>query len=231
VLVHASAYSRPGTRRSSEQERFLFCQRDSDEHAREQLIREKMPLGLIKAVDRFDPDRGTAFASFAVPTITGEIRRHIRDTAWAAHVTRDMQEASMDVVRAADSLTSSLGRSPTVAEIAEATGRSREGVVEALETAKALDADSLDAPAADGGAVDRYDEVGARDEELEQAESRATARSVVQRLPQQERLLLTMRFDEGLTQRQIGRRIGVSQMHVSRLLRRALERASILAEA
>jgi RNA polymerase sigma-B factor len=228
---------------------------DVDRQSREALIIEKMPLaislarryvgarsewedlrqvaalGLIKAVDRYDPERGAAFASFAVPTITGEIRRHIRDTAWAAHVTRDMQEASLDVMRASDDLTTSLGRPATIAELAGATGRTRENVIEALDTAKALDAESLDAPAADDGLVERYDQVGARDDQLEQAESRATARSVVERLPEQERVLLRMRFDEGMTQRQIGKRIGISQMHVSRLLRRALERASILAEA
>jgi RNA polymerase sigma-B factor len=193
-------------------DRRLFARRDDDRHTRDALIAEKMPLalslarrymgpraewedirqvaalGLIKAVDRFDPERGTAFSSFAVPTITGEIRRHIRDTTWAAHVTRDMQEASMDVVRASDDLTVSLGHSPTIGELADATGRSPETVVQALETARALDADSLDAPmvGADGlGTL--HDEVGARDEALDEADSRVTAESVVDRLPAQER--------------------------------------------
>jgi RNA polymerase sigma-B factor len=233
----------------------LFDRRDSDRAAREELIVRHLPLawglarryagargeredlrqvaalGLIHAVDRFDPARGIAFTSFAVPTITGEIRRYIRDTAWSAHVTRDMQEAALKVVRALDSLTASLGRSPTVAEIAAATGRTREQVVEALAAAQALDAESLDAPVAEYDGGDRYDQVGGRDEQLEETESRETARSVVRRLPKGERALLRMRFAEGLTQREIGKRIGVSQMHVSRLLRRALERAAILADA
>ena len=134
-------------------------------------------------------------------------------------------------MHAADGLSGTLGRSPTIAELAEATGLSRERVVEGLGAVRALNADSLDVPGADDWSTDRYDEIGARDDELEQAESRETARSVVERLPQNERELLRMRFDQGMTQRQIGARIGVSQMHVSRLLRRALERASILADA
>jgi RNA polymerase sigma-B factor len=245
VLAHA----RPG------RDRLLFAHRDDSRTARDKLIAEKMPLaiglarrymgprnewedlrqvaalGLIKAIDRFDPERGTAFSSFAVPTITGEIRRHIRDTSWAAHVTRDMQEASLEVVRASDDLTVSLGRSPTIAELADATGRTREVVIQALETTNALDADSLDAPLPGEGIASRHDSVGAPDMGLEAAESRATATSVIERLPAKERELLDMRFGEGLTQRQIGARLGVSQMHVSRLLRRALDRASILAAA
>jgi RNA polymerase sigma-B factor len=233
----------------------LFDRRDRDRSAREELIVRHLPLawslarryagsrgewddirqvaalGLVHAVDRFDPTRGAAFTSFAVPTITGEIRRYIRDTAWCAHVTRDMKEAALDVVRALDSLSLSLGRSPSTAEVAEATGRPREQVVEALGAARALEADSLDAPVPDHDGGDRYESVGKGDDGLDQADSRETARSIVRRMPKNERALLRMRFHEGLTQREIGRRMGVSQMHVSRLLRRALDRAAVIADA
>lgn len=194
-------------------------------------LRQVAALGLVKAVDRYDPSRGTSFSSFAVPTITGEIRRYIRDTGWAAHVSRHLQESTLVVARAADYLSARLGHSPTVAELAEETGLTREGVVEALAASRALRAESLDAPAGDDGAVDRYDELGADDDQFEQVESRTAAGAVIGRMPVQERELLRMRFGDGLTQRQIGEQIGVSQMHVSRLLRRAVERASILAGA
>jgi RNA polymerase sigma-B factor len=244
-----SAAARDGRR-----EHRLFRQRDRDPRARSELIESKLRLaeslaqryagahtetedlrqaaaaGLVKAVDRFDPELGAAFTSFADPTNTGHIRRHIRDPRWVAHVTRDLQEAALAVRAAVDELTPALGRAPSIAEIARAAGCSAERVTEGLAAARALDAESLDAPTP-GGDVDRYEMTGVYDERLESANDRETARSVVARLPSAQRDLLKLRFEDGLTQRQIGERMGISQMHVSRLLKAALERASILAAA
>jgi RNA polymerase sigma-B factor len=235
-----------------QREHSLFNARDENPQARAELIESKLALaaslarrysasrserddlrqvaalGLIKAVDRFDPARGTAFSSFAVPTITGEIRRYIRDTSWAVHVTRDLQEAALRVRSTCEELTPRLGRSPSVGEIAQAVGWSRDRVVEGLAAAQAFDAESLDAPEP-GSGVERHDLTGTVDDRLERVDEREAAHAILGRLPQAQRDLLRMRFDEGLTQSQIGKRLGCSQMHVSRLLRTAIERASILA--
>jgi RNA polymerase sigma-B factor len=166
-----------------------------------------------------------------VPTITGELKRYIRDTGWAAHVTRDLQEATLLVARAADELAGTLGRSPSAGEVSAATGLSTERVIEAMTAATALNAESLDAPTGDDETTDGYGRLGYRDDEFERAEARSTVASVLSRLSRRERDLLEMRFGQDLTQSQIGARLGISQMHVSRLLRRAVNRASILVEA
>ena len=238
--------------RARRRERRLFHERDSDPRARDELIEGKLRLasslahryagnrsddedlrqvaavGLIKAVDRYNPSLGVAFSSFAVPTITGEIRRHLRETGWAAHVSRDLQEAALAVRRARDELTPALGRSPSAAEVAELIGCSRERVVAGRAAGRALEAESLDARVP-GSEVNRYEQMGAYDDHLESADSRQTVLAVLARLTDAQRELLHMRYREALTQSEIGERLGISQMHVSRLLKRALDRAAILA--
>ncbi len=190
-------------------------------------------IGLVKAVDRFDPDRGTAFSSYAVPTILGELKRYFRDAGWAVHVPRGMQERVMSVNQAVTRLSRNLGRSPTPQEISEAIGEPVELVLEALEAAIAYDAVSLDTPRSsdeDGG--DTYaDTVGAVDEHYELVEYTTAIAPTVKALPERDRLVLKLRFEEDLTQLEIAERIGVSQMHVSRLIRRALTRLRTVADA
>jgi RNA polymerase sigma-B factor len=191
-------------------------------------------IGLVKAVDRFDPDRGSAFSSYAVPTILGELKRYFRDAGWAVHVPRGMQERVMSVNQAMARLARDLGRSPTAAEVADALGEDPEQVLEAMEAAIAYDAVSLDAPsrATDTEGADTYaDSVGVVDERYELVEYAAAIAPTVRALPERDRLVLRLRFDEDLTQLEIAERIGVSQMHVSRLIRRALNRLRTVADS
>jgi RNA polymerase sigma-B factor len=191
-------------------------------------------IGLVKAVDRFDPERGSAFSSYAVPTILGELKRYFRDAGWAVHVPRGMQERVMNMNQAIGRLARDLGRSPTPAEVAEALNEDPEQVLEAMEAAIAYDAVSLDAPsrASDEDGADTYaDSVGVVDERYELVEYAAAIAPTVKALPERDRLVLRLRFDEDLTQLEIAERIGVSQMHVSRLIRRALTRLRTVAEA
>jgi RNA polymerase sigma-B factor len=181
-------------------------------------------LGLVNAVDRFDPSRGIAFTTFAVPTILGELKRHFRDRGWAIHVPRDLKDAALRVKRAIADHDGE--RPPTPAELAQATGLSLEGVLEALEVAGVQRALSLDAPtssAEDSGAT-LGDLLGEDDAELARATDRALLASLMRTVAPREREILRLRFVEDLTQSQIGERIGVSQMQVSRLLRGALVR-------
>jgi RNA polymerase sigma-B factor len=185
-------------------------------------------LGLLKAIERFDPDRGS-FMSYAVPTILGELKRHFRDRGWGMHVSRSLQERYLRVSEAVDGLTSEMGRSPTPRELAEATGLGLEDVIEALNATTAYAPAALDAPrrTADGdedGAL--VDTLGERDPGYELAELSATLEPALRELPERERTILHLRFAEDLTQSEIAERIGVSQMHVSRLLRRSIERLS-----
>lgn len=231
--------------------------RDGDTSARERLIDRFLPLarqlarryqraneplddlmqvaavGLVKAVDRFDPERGTAFSSYAVPTILGELKRHFRDCGWAVHVPRGMQERVMAVNQAIARLSRAHGRSPCAAELAAALSLTTEQVLEAMEAAVAYDAVSLDgsrAPDQDDG--DSYaDSLGADDERFELVEYGATIAPTLRALAPRDRMVLHLRFVEDLTQSEIAARIGVSQMHVSRLIRRALERLRAVAEA
>jgi RNA polymerase sigma-B factor len=191
-------------------------------------------IGLVKAVDRFDPDRGSAFSSYAVPTILGELKRYFRDAGWAVHVPRGMQERVMSVNQAMTRLAKDLGRSATASEVAEALGENPEDVLEAMEAAVAYDAVSLDAPSRGGDDEhpDTYAEsVGVLDERYELVEYAAAIAPTVKALPERDRLVLHLRFDEDLTQLEIAERIGVSQMHVSRLIRRALTRLRTVANA
>ncbi|MET0816078.1 MAG: SigB/SigF/SigG family RNA polymerase sigma factor, partial [Solirubrobacteraceae bacterium] len=183
-------------------------------------------LGLLKAIDRFDPARETAFSSFAVPTILGEIKRHFRDKGWAVRVPRDLQELSVKVDRVADEMARELGRAPTPAEIAERTGSSLEQVLEAREASGAYRAVSLDRPRTDDeDDGDSYaDAVGADDPGYHVAEAAATVDRLMRVLTDREREVLRLRFEEDLTQSEIGTRVGVSQMHVSRLIRQSIAR-------
>ncbi len=181
-------------------------------------------LGLVNAVDRFDPARGIAFTTFAVPTILGELKRHFRDRGWAIHVPRDLKEASLRVRRA---IAAHAGdRPPTPAELAQATGLSLEAVLAALEVAGAQRALSLDAPTGhdeEGGST-LVDLLGGEDEGLARAADRTLLESLMRTVTPREREILRLRFAEDLTQSEIGERIGVSQMQVSRILRAALTR-------
>jgi RNA polymerase sigma-B factor len=181
-------------------------------------------IGLVKAVDRFDPERGVAFSTFAVPTILGELRRHFRDRGWAIHVPRDLKEAALRVDRA---IAAHPGRPPTPAELAKATGFTVEEVLDAMEAGGAHRALSLDAPTGnddDGAPSTIVDQLGDEDDELSRARDRATIARLSSVLDEREREILRLRFEEDLTQTEIGERVGVSQMHVSRLIRSALTR-------
>ena len=183
-------------------------------------------LGLVKALERFDPDRGFAFSSFAVPTIVGELKRYFRDTAWALHVDRGAQELARKIIDAQQKLSSRSGRIPTVAELAQYLELSQEEVLDGLQTAEAYGTVSLDAPL--GGEDDedssRLETLGTEDRLLGLVDDQATIFAAARSLPATEREVLYLRFGEDLTQSEIADRVGVSQMQVSRLLRRSLSR-------
>jgi RNA polymerase sigma-B factor len=179
-------------------------------------------IGLIKAVDRFDPSRGYKLASFATPTILGEIRRHFRDRSWTVRVPRGIQEARATIAQTVDELSARHGRSPSVREIADSADLSIEEVLDALAAGSAQRPAPLSPPGGEGEEDDGI-AVGVEDQGYERAEARATLDSGLAGLPSRERVILHLRFEEGLTQSQIAERIGISQMHVSRLIRRALE--------
>ena len=190
-------------------------------------------VGLIKAIDRFDPDRGAKFTSFAAPTILGELKRHFRDRGWALHVPRDLQERTLAVTREAEALSKQLGRSSKPRDVALALGCSVEEVLEAQHAAASYEAASLDAPTArdDNEAASLVDRLGGEDAAYELVEDRDAIARTWNALPDVERSVLELRFTHDLNQREIGERIGYSQMHVSRLLRRALRRLETAATA
>jgi RNA polymerase sigma-B factor len=190
--------------------------------------------GLVKAVDRFEVERGGAFTSYAVPTIVGEIKRHFRDRTWAVRPPRELQDLSLRVDRAVTELTRSRGRQPSVAEVAAAIDVEPEDVLEAMEAGYAYRANSLDAPRAigeheDGDTVG--DTLGAPDAGYLRAEERVLLADLMRSLTIRERQVLRLRFEQDLTQAEIGERIGVGQMQVSRILRSVLARLHTLATA
>jgi RNA polymerase sigma-B factor len=189
-------------------------------------------LGLVKAVERFDPRRGFAFSSFAVPTIVGELKRYFRDTAWAVHVDRGAQERARKIGEAQQKLSSRTGRAPTVVELAQYLELSQEEVLDGLQTAEAYGAVSLDAPLAseDDEESTRLETIGAEDGRLRLVDDQATIFAAARTLSPHEREILYLRFGEDLTQSEIAERVGVSQMQVSRLLRRSLARLRALAD-
>jgi RNA polymerase sigma-B factor len=191
-------------------------------------------LGLVKAVDRFDPERGVAFASFAVPTILGELRRYFRDCCWDVHVPRGTQENVLALEAAQRRLTHDRSRAPSVHELAEYLELDVERVLDALQAAQAYGTISLDAPrsSASGEDAGSYAEsLGDIDERYELVDGAASIAGALKHIPARERVVLALRFGEDLTQSEIAERIGVSQMHVSRLLRRAVEQLRILVRA
>jgi RNA polymerase sigma-B factor len=237
--------------RAQEDRRLLTrYHREGDPAAREQLVTRFLPLarqlarryqrggeqlddlvqvaslGLLKAIDRFDPARETAFSSFAVPTILGELKRHFRDKGWSVRVPRDLQELAVKVDRVGDEMSRELGRAPTPTEIAERTSTTLEQVLEAREASAAYRAVSLDRPRTDDeDESESYaDAMGADDPGFRLAEAAATVERLMQVLTDREREVLRLRFEEDLTQSEIGERVGVSQMHVSRLIRQSIAR-------
>jgi RNA polymerase sigma-B factor len=182
-------------------------------------------LGLLKAIDRFDPTRETAFSSFAVPTILGELKRHFRDKGWSVRVPRDLQELAVRLDPVGEALARELGRAATPGELAERLGVSLEQVLEAREAAGAYRAVSLDRPRDDDEDGDGIGVAfGIEDAGFSEAEDSATVQRLMRVLSDREREVLRLRFEEDLTQAEIGARIGVSQMHVSRIIRQAIVR-------
>ncbi len=230
-----------------EAELFVRYQRDRDPRVREELAARFLPLArhlarryqghaerddleqvasyaLLKAIDRYDIERGLAFTSFAVPTIVGELKRYFRDLSWSVHVPRSIKELKVKIDAETRSLSPQLGRSPTPRELAERTGASVEQVMEALAARTAHRADSLDRPLSEDGDT-AIDVLGGHvDPGYAHAENATVVQSLLATLPERERLILQLRFHEDLTQAEIGERLGISQMHVSRLIRKSITR-------
>jgi RNA polymerase sigma-B factor len=220
---------------------------DGDERAREQLIEENLSLvraiasrfagkgeplddliqvgsiGLIKAIDRFDLERGVTLQTYAVPTIVGEIKRHFRDSAWAMHVPRRLKELNLRLSKLIEELSTQLGRSPTIDELAHASGANEEEVVEALESGYAYSTEPFESLGDDDGEYDRLHRLGKVDEGFSTAEDRSMLDHGFEGLDERARRIIELRFVDGLTQSQIGHQVGISQMHVSRLIRSSLE--------
>src|SRR3954462_5951399 len=223
---------------------------DGDLQAREELIEQYMSLvrslarrysyrgeqledlvqigaiGLIKAIDRFDIDRGVELTTYATPNIIGEIKRHFRDRGWSVRVPRGLQELNIQLSRLLEEVTVQLSRSPTIAELAKAAEVSEEEVLEALESGRAYSSLSLSAgPGQDeDGDLNPLESLGTEEHEYEVSEDRAIIEPGFRVLDDRERMILHLRFFKGLTQSQIAQQVGISQMHVSRLIRRSLEK-------
>ncbi len=184
-------------------------------------------IGLIKAIDRFELSREVEFATFAVPYVVGEIKRFFRDTSWAVHVPRRLQELRIDLAKAVDQLSQELDRAPSTAELAAHLGIDEEEVIEGVVAANGYTAGSIDMPmddSSDHSASPLSDRLGAPDADLEIAENVQALKPLIEELDDRDRLILAMRFGQELTQAEIGRELGVSQMHVSRLLTRITTR-------
>jgi RNA polymerase sigma-B factor len=184
-------------------------------------------IGLIKAIDRFDVNRGVELTTYATPNIIGEIKRHFRDRGWAVRVPRGLQELNIQLSRLIEELTVQHARSPTIAELAKGAGVSEEEVLEALESGRAYSSLSLSAGSAghdEDGELDPLDSLGTEEHQYEVSEDRAVLAPGFRVLDERERKILHLRFFEGLTQSQIAQQVGISQMHVSRLIRRSLEK-------
>ena len=232
-------------------ERLRAYHHDGDRQARDELVVELMPLvralarryagrgeqiddliqvgaiGLIKAIDRYDESHGVELTTYAIPTIVGEIKRHFRDKGWSVHVPRRLKELNLRLTRRIETLSAQLGRSPTVAELAKAEEVSDEEVVEALETGLAYAAQSLSAPVLasdEPSELQTISSIATIDEAYETTEDRVVLAAGFRALDDRERQILMLRFFDGLTQSQIAAQVGISQMHVSRLIRRALEK-------
>lgn len=230
---------------------FVQLRETGDPAAREQLVHRYLPLAkhaarrfqgrnasfddlfqvasyaLLKAIDGFDPERGLAFSSYAVPTMSGELKRFARDTGWGMRVPRSLQERALEVDRVISDLTAQYGTSPVPARIAEEMGLTSEEVLEAIDASANHTLESLNAPlAADGDSATRIDGLGEVDEGYELVEDADAVAPALRELPERERKILELRFRDELPQSEIARRLGISQMHVSRLLRRTLDQLS-----
>jgi RNA polymerase sigma-B factor len=186
-------------------------------------LRQTARLGLVKAVDRYEPDRANPFVPYAVATVVGEIKRYLRDASWRLRVPRGIKDLALRLCRAIDELPQVLGHSPTIAELAEHLQTSEEEVLEALEVAQTRSAPSLDQPAGEDGDAVLGDFVTDH-RPVEEAENLIVLPELVARLPEREQQIIRMRYVDELTQDEIAASIGISQMHVSRLLRRAIDR-------
>ena len=196
-------------------------------HELQEDLHQAALLGLLHAIDRFDPDRGVQFTTFAWATINGELKRHLRDRTWGLRVPRRVQELYLVTAEATDALTSSLGRSPTVAEVAERIGASEEDVVTALEARSAYRPASLDVPVGDGDSGGGI-QLGNDDPSYGKVDQQSMLTSLLRRLPAREQEIIHLRFHDELTQAEIAQRVGVSQMHVSRLLSNTLHKLRAL---
>jgi RNA polymerase sigma-B factor len=241
--------NRADLRGLSTEELFKRYRQDDDERVLEQLVERFEPLargvagryqgrgeptedltqvamlGLLKAIARFDPSRGFAFSTYATPTMLGELKRYFRDAGWAVHVPRGVKERALEVARVSDELSGRLGRSPSLSELAEALGASEEQTLEAIEAYHARQVPSLEHAADDDElGLSPADVLGAEDERLEQAEYLSVIAAGVDSLSESERMILFLRFGRDLTQSEIARRLGTSQMKVSRVLRVAIDK-------
>src|SRR5207249_713101 len=245
--------SRGAGRRVNDSDKALLRRyhEEGDLQAREQLIEQYMSLvrslarrysyrgeqledlvqigaiGLIKAIDRFDLDRGVELTTYATPNIIGEIKRHFRDKGWSVRVPRGLQELNVQLSRLVEQLTVQLGRSPTISELAKAAGVEEEDVLEALESGRAYSSLSLSSGSGgtdDGEELDPLESIGTEEHQYDVSEDRAVLAPGFRVLDERERKILHLRFFEGLTQSQIAQQVGISQMHVSRLIRRSLEK-------
>src|SRR5215216_1416617 len=253
-----TAANTPAERKVTDETLLLRYHREGDLDAREELVLRFMSLarqlasryrhageaqedlvqvacvGLLKAVDRYDPLRGGGFSRYAVPTMLGELKRHFRDKGWSVHVPRATQELVLKVTDALGTLPAKLSRSPRPRDVAKAVGAPVEDVLEAMEAATAYEATSLDAPRPgddDDGAWTWGESVSVEEPGYELVEIGETLRGTLEALPERERMILRLRFEHDLTQAEIAERVGVSQMHVSRLLRRSLDRLAAAGEA
>jgi RNA polymerase sigma-B factor len=181
-------------------------------------------IGLIKAIDRYELSREVALTTYATPNVVGEIKRHFRDKGWAIRIPRGLQELNAKMSSTIERLTAKLGRSPTIAEIAQELQTTPEQVLEAMEAGSAYAPVSLSAGPSGEGELDPMETIGTEDTNFERTEQRASLEPALEMLPDREREILRMRFEDGLTQTQIAEQVGVSQMHVSRLIRKSLAR-------
>jgi RNA polymerase sigma-B factor len=244
--------AQPGerARRQREDQRLMRRHQAGDGRARDTLIERYMPLarslalryrraseplddlvqvasvGLVKAVDRWDPERGLAFSSYAVPTILGELRRYFRDSTWDVRPARDLQELCLAVEEAREKLWAKLGRSPTVADLAERLERPQEEIIEALQATEGRSVRSLDAPVHDEeeDSASAGDLIGRHDAEFDRVEAGVTIERLTGVLDERAKEILRLRFQEDLLQSEIAERVGCSQMHVSRIIRSSLEK-------
>jgi RNA polymerase sigma-B factor len=251
----SSQPTRPQSANTREDRRLLIrYHEEGDMAAREELVERFLPLarqlarryqrqneplddllqvasmGLVKAIDRFDPERGMTFTAYAVPTIIGELKRHFRDKGWALHVPRRLKELSLQLTQLVETLSGKLGRSPTVSELAKAAKVDEEEVIEALEIGQAYSTLSL-SQGDDDSDLDPLGSIGTLDAGFEASEDRTLLLPGFKALGERERKIMTLRFFGGLTQSEIAAEVGISQMHVSRLIRHSLEKMRVEIEA